>query len=359
MEMRPGKMIYYHPSKDLECDLSKNLQYRIAWLFPHFDIVKDPAYRIRRFYMHNYLSKMGINSKIIISGQKVIAPGKPYNGASYLKGTTDKLFDYLNEKFDVIVFFNIDEEDSILCKRLFEKGKVCIFDHSENILGLAYEDEIMKNCSAITCCSTSLADITDKYLKNKGMDKEIFVIRDTVEEGVDISKNLEYSRSSNRAIICGGVGNVDGVANFLYKVCQKVGYDFVTLSSIKYDTPWESHQWTPYTWQEVMRGCDVALCMNDPKVFPAKSNVKVTTAMSLGLPTVASPIEAYKEAIKNGESGFIAYNEEDWVKHLVTLLDIKVRRKIGEEGKISAVSQYTMYCIGKDFLNTVAYFLED
>ena len=368
-------MIFYKDNSVVDYHPDGLKSFRIAWLFPHFDIASDPAYRLRRYLVSGDLSRVHILDPIkstnnvnivstnVVSGEKVFYPGKAYNDTSYLKKCPN-FVDYLTENFDAIVFFNVDEEDSVLCKTLSERGKICIFDHSENIFGLGFEDAIMRSSSAITCCSVRLAENTDIYLKNKGMDKKIFIIRDPIERGVEVKSSFKKEfyrrqRGTNRAIIMGGVGPVSSVSDFLYDICKKANYDFVALSDIKYEAPYETHQWTPYSWVDTMLNCDVALCAQDVNRFPAKSNVKATTAMSIGLPVIASSTMAYQEAIKHGKTGFIASTEEEWVSCLEKLKDPWVRTSIGNEGMYSAHFQYSLRKIIDLYINMISGLMEE
>jgi glycosyltransferase involved in cell wall biosynthesis len=152
----------------------------------------------------------------------------------------------------------------------------------------------------------------------------------------------------------GGVGNIIYVANPLLEICKESGYDFITISDIDYNKEYETKKWTPYTWVDDMLSCDVALCYNDPVNFPAKSNVKVTTAMALGLPVIANSIESYKEAIIHEYSGYIAQNKDDWVKYLKLLKSKELRATIGLRAQNYAFERYNIQKICLDFISMIS-----
>jgi len=234
---------------------------------------------------------------------------------------------------------------------LVNSGKKCIFDHSENLFKYPNEDEIMGLCSAISCCSTYLATQTEIYLNKINISKNIYVIRDAIETDRSIIKKVG---TSNRAVIMGSVENVDNVSNVLLESCREAGYDFVTISGIDYNKKYETRKWTPYTWVDDMLTCDVALCYNNPVQFPAKSNVKVTTAMALGIPVIANTLESYMEAIRHDYDGYIAEKREDRVKYLKMLKSPELRATIGLRAQNSAFEKYSLQKICLDYFSMIS-----
>jgi glycosyltransferase involved in cell wall biosynthesis len=73
----------------------------------------------------------------------------------------------------------------------------------------------------------------------------------------------------------------------------------------------------------------------------AKSELKYFEAALANIPTVASPTPPFGEAIRNGETGFLARNADEWyvcLKQLVT--DPELRKRIGEAAFSDAFSKY-------------------
>jgi glycosyltransferase involved in cell wall biosynthesis len=57
----------------------------------------------------------------------------------------------------------------------------------------------------------------------------------------------------------------------------------------------------------------------------------------LGLPVIASHVEPYAHSIVQGESGFLAKNDKDWLKYLRRLIDNPaLRDEIGGRAKTFA-----------------------
>lgn len=333
-------MIYQQPAEQLKIQAPKPQEFRIAWLFPQSDLITNPSARLRRYQISQYLSKL----YGLIHSDNIFY----YESRANLK--TELL------AYDVVVIFNIVEFDWGLCLFLKDNGKIVIFDHCENIFGLGHEDLVMENVSAITCCSTTLAVITENYLRNRGLSKPIFVIRDPID---DSALDLPLPRTvnfNNRALVMGMGANVQYVLPFLDSLCDETGYEILIISEhIPVALKHLFEVWTPYTWMEQARTCTVALCYHDKDKFPAKGNVKVTAPMALGLPVIAPPIGSYLEAIDSGVNGYIASERSDWINALYQLKNPHLRLSMGLMARQKALTNYSTEKIGLDYLFMLNY----
>lgn len=74
----------------------------------------------------------------------------------------------------------------------------------------------------------------------------------------------------------------------------------------------------------------------------AKSELKFFEAGILGVPTIASATRTLKEAISDGENGFLASNEEEWFLKLKKMVDDKnLREEIGKGAREKSLKRYT------------------
>lgn len=149
-------------------------------------------------------------------------------------------------------------------------------------------------------------------------------------------------------------GNSWLISEWLRDTIESAGYEIVLC------TEWDNatHTWTQDGWPSVMNECDVVLCPQRSDVQPAKSSVKATVAMALGLPVICSPIQSYKEIIKNGENGFICETNEQWKDALIKLKDSKLREKIGKAGKES-VKEYSLSAIANQWKEVLTDLIND
>jgi len=73
----------------------------------------------------------------------------------------------------------------------------------------------------------------------------------------------------------------------------------------------------------------------------AKSENKFVEAALVGVPTIASPVEAFEFAITSGRDGLLASTLDEWKTALKTLLDSpKRRRQMGEAARRTAYARY-------------------
>ena len=102
----------------------------------------------------------------------------------------------------------------------------------------------------------------------------------------------------------------------------------------------------PVPWRELpywLAQLDVNLAplLLDNPFSQSKSEIKVMEAALVGVPTIASPTDAYRFAIQHGENGLLASSTGDWLASLQFLADPDKRASLGERARLAALSQYT------------------
>lgn len=294
--------------------LHKARKIKVAWLIPFFN-EEDPATRIRRLQSHIELEKKGIKSKFIIN---------------YI---TKSVFEVRNEIDDanVVVFTMYTERDFEIAKHLKELGIKCVFDHCEAIFDEG-KKRFMDVMDAIVSCSTRLTEMTiEKGFKNA------ITVKDPIEfpKGDRPCPNYNSGRERPHAVFVGMGGNSFLISQVYKDVFDKAGYETVIISEWADATK----RWTIDTWGKDMVNEDIVFCPQRVDIQPAKSNVKVTTAMALGMPVVASRIKSYEEVIKQGENGYIFDSKEDLYNILIELKNPEKRKKIGESAQKS-ITEY-------------------
>jgi glycosyltransferase involved in cell wall biosynthesis len=64
--------------------------------------------------------------------------------------------------------------------------------------------------------------------------------------------------------------------------------------------------------------------------------------MALGIPTVCSPVGVNTDIIQDGENGFIAGTEDEWVDKLTRLLHShELRQRLGHAGRVTVEQKYS------------------
>lgn len=95
---------------------------------------------------------------------------------------------------------------------------------------------------------------------------------------------------------------------------------------------------------ENISGIDINLAplvVGDP-FCESKSELKFVEAGALGVPTVAAETQTFREAIIDGEDGFVAKNPEEWTEKLLRLIDDEgLRKRMGERAQAKVLEKYT------------------
>jgi len=297
-------------------------KFNVTWMIPYFSMI-SPSDRIRRHNVHIRLQQMGIESKIETD--------------YYLRPILETI-ERLNTS-NLVVFTQATEYDLVLMRELKKLGKRVIADVCEALFDDQQRLQFLNEIDIIVCCSTVLSEM----FRNRDINHTT-VIKDAIED--DRAINHDYDRKTNKALYIGMGGNSFICTDVLKDTIEKAGYELVLI------TEWDNatKPWHLNTWHEDMNACDVVLCPQRVDVQPAKSNVKVTTAMALGLPVIASPLRAYTDIIKNGENGFICDTKEEWYRALMELKDPEKRKKIGFKAK-NSIGFYSSLAISNQWIN--------
>lgn len=282
----------------------------------------NPTIRLRRLNIRKPLRKLGINADIITRFED-LAP------------------------FTNVLISHFDKTTIEEVTTLRKQGKRIFFDHSENLWGLPYQNEVFNLCDYIICCSSELAELTQARLTSSFT--RVHIIPDMAEGPFPAHFPADKQQLT---VVFTGMGGNSYLAKDLRPIVENAGMKLVIISE------WADAdiKWNRDTYMYEMARCDIAICPQNVELQPAKSNVKVVTAMSLGLPIIASPLRAYKEIIKPGENGFIASSAEEWRAALEQLKSAELRRKISQNA-LRTASNYTPEAIAKEwraFLSGIA-----
>jgi len=260
-------------------------------IFEAFEKMEDnPSFRLRCLNTHKHLLKNGHSSKIVSSVYEIKDP-------------------------DIVVLMSFGEEELELAKWTKQRGSFLIHDYSENIWGIPVLEETKKLCDKIVCCSTVLANLEKVEYLNK-----VCVVKDPIEDSAVIH-NPRFSNDRLKVAWMGMGGNAAWVRDLLKPIVESQDMEYVEISNREESTI----LWNKNTWQYDLASCDIVLCPQAHWEFPAKSNVKVTTAIGLGLPIICSPIKSYEEIIENNFNGFICNSLEDWGTSLNRLKSKELR----------------------------------
>ena len=95
------------------------------------------------------------------------------------------------------------------------------------------------------------------------------------------------------------------------------------------------------------------LCVDNP-FGQSKSEIKYMEAALLRIPTVASPSNAFKYAIRNADNGFLAGDSQEWEQVLEGLIDMQnTRIRVGESAYQDVMLRYHPSVRARELLGTL------
>lgn len=101
--------------------------------------------------------------------------------------------------------------------------------------------------------------------------------------------------------------------------------------------------WRPDTELDDLRKIDIGIMpLPDDSWSKGKCGLKALQFMALGIPTVCSPVGVNTEIIQQGQNGFVATSEDEWIDTLATLLrSPELRTRIGTAGRTTVEKKYS------------------
>jgi glycosyltransferase involved in cell wall biosynthesis len=105
----------------------------------------------------------------------------------------------------------------------------------------------------------------------------------------------------------------------------------------------EAMPWRSNTELQDLQEIDIGVMpLPDDDWSKGKCGLKALQFMALGIPTICSPVGVNTEIIQDGENGFIARTEEEWIEKLTQLLaSSQLRRKLGDAGRATVEAKYS------------------
>lgn len=176
---------------------------------------------------------------------------------------------------------------------------------------------------------------------------------------------VEYTRvkNNNMSICIGWSGSLttlkhfDFAVPFLVKLKQKFG-DKISIKVIGDGTyvneklnikglPWKKENEV-----EELSTFDIGIMpLPDDKWASGKCGLKGLQYMALEIPTIMSPVGVNSTIIQDGQNGFLASSENEWIEKLTLLIESKeLREKMGKAGRKTVVEKYSVEALKDTYL---------
>lgn len=254
-------------------------------------------------------------------------------------------------------------------KRFSQSSAKVIFDFDDSIWLLDTSEGNKKwqwlKSAKKTSRIISYADMVfagNKYLANyaKPFNKNVTVIPTTIDTQL-FCRDSAYT--DNRKICIGWSGSHTTIKHF------EAGIPFLKLLKQKYgdriyfkvmgDSDYVNKEldikgisWSSDTEVPIISSFDIGIMpLPNDEWVKGKCGLKGLSYMALEIPTVMSAVGVNTEIITDGENGFLATTETDWVNKLSLLIDsFELRKKLGINGRKTVEEKYSVAAQKNNYL---------
>jgi 2-polyprenyl-3-methyl-5-hydroxy-6-metoxy-1,4-benzoquinol methylase/glycosyltransferase involved in cell wall biosynthesis len=243
------------------------------------------------------------------------------------------------EPYKNILLSHFNEDLALRCEKWRKQGKKIYFSHTEALWGLPSQVKVFNLCDYIVCCSNKLAELTEANLTSKFT--KCHYLPDMAECATTEDSKLHTPQNTQPLkVVYVGMGGNSYLAHDMRPMIESLGMSLTVISE------WDNAdiKWDRDTYLDIMSQYDIALCPQRVLEQPAKSSVKVTTAMSRGLPVICSSNPAYVELIQPGINGFLADTPEQWKEALIKLKDFNLRQSMSQQA-LRTAENFTPHAI--------------
>jgi len=142
------------------------------------------------------------------------------------------------------------------------------------------------------------------------------------------------------------VQHLDTLRGALEKLARRERFKLRVIGTPQYQIEGvevEAMPWRAQSEIEDLAPCDIGIMpLPDDKWSKGKCGLKALQFMALGIPTMCSPVGVNTEIIQDGENGFIAGTEDEWVEKLAQLIRSNdLRQRIGLAGRRTVEQKYS------------------
>jgi len=295
------------------------------WSSSAFKVLYKKGYRIRKMYffimgtLRRLMDLMGSFKYDIVF---IHRESYPIGGAFF-----EKIFRFFNKRiifdFDDAIFMKASSRHNSFIERYKKPAKIAeiirISDHV--IAGNAHLAEFSVRRNPNTHIIPTSID-TDKYhpvFKDKA-DRKVVVgwmgsvtTSDFLDPMADVFKTLAGKYDNLEFKIIGGSASFDSLPNITRK------------------------QWSHENEISDLGSFDIGIMpMPDNEWTRGKCAFKAILYMSMGIPTVCSPVGVNKDIIKDGKNGFLANGKTEWIDKISRLVESRdLRDEMGAAGRMT------------------------
>ncbi len=231
-----------------------------------------------------------------------------------------------------------DFDDAIWLANTSEQNKIAAF--------VKYHSKV-----ASICRWAHKVTVGNSFLGNyaKQQNQQVVFLPTTID--LDYHKN-QTTKKTNPIPVIGWTGThstvqyLKAVIPVLEKLASEISFEFILISNQDADFEIPNKRfikWQKETEIEDLSKIDIGIMpLEDNDWSNGKCGFKAIQYMSIGLPSVVSPVGVNKDLIENGISGYLARTDDEWFVTLKSLCENPtLRNEIGEKGKETIVKKYS------------------
>jgi glycosyltransferase involved in cell wall biosynthesis len=193
----------------------------------------------------------------------------------------------------------------------------------------------------------------NEYLKRYSLNynKNTIVIPTTI----DTEEYKKKEKTMSDKVVIGWSGSITTIQHFEYSlnILKKLNIKYPNKLEFRVigDADYVNEElgikglgWNKETEIDDLSQFDIGIMpLPDDEWAKGKCGLKGLQYMALEIPTVMSPVGVNTEIIQDGENGFLAATEQDWIEKLSLLIESpELREKIGKAGRKTVVEKYSV-----------------
>lgn len=196
----------------------------------------------------------------------------------------------------------------------------------------------------VTAGNAYLADYSRQFNPN------VKIIPTTIDSDNHHNKTIDYTK---KRITIGWTGThttmhyLDFLTPILIRLEKQYEFDFIVISNKK--PAWNIKslhfiKWAKETEIEDLLKISIGVMpLQEDQWSAGKCGFKALQYMSLGIPTVLSPVGVNKTIVTHDENGLIATTASEWEDYLIQLLEsASLRKKLGQKGQETIHNEYAV-----------------
>jgi glycosyltransferase involved in cell wall biosynthesis len=268
-------------------------------------------------------------------------------------------------KHDLVVLFKTTGFSSFDLRGLHRNNPRIIFDYDDAVMfrNQKYGQPIrardfekfvrtVERCTAVVAGNDFLARLAEAA----GIKAAVF------PTAVDLARYPYPPNSSNDGLTIGWVGLSDGFVylRYIQSALQQLARSFpavrlrvISDKALELDgVPIENEQWQLTREHSNLSNFTIGIMpLTDTLWTRGKCGYKILQYMAAGIPVVASAVGANCDIVTDGENGFLASTNDDWVRQISSLANAPdLRQSFGARGRELVEKKYSLDRFCADYI---------